>query len=930
MIFDKEPSQKKESYISWGQAIKRNPAERLNHALSERQTFIESIYYQNSSNELVLKPLTEPMKRLIIDPLNECIDKGNHPIVSRSTARLLPNIDEWQQKKAPDLTYKDFKIILAKEHELDENAKIIILQQFLVRTVQQYYQSVTLRDYQEPMDEYIEVAAKYAVSRNAKQSESFQEILENLKKVRHLTNQMKRFGVDKISKHYERIQSIKAAVFPKDIDIIINSTISEYPRISTLLQNSPLETANIAGLDELSRDIFFAVRDKRLELRTKAQTQDVIKSTFSQEDLSKNLSGQFKIAFENLISLIPEKDRHFLDRSPYHVLKLAMALRKILPVANAEVLSQIWWQLRLGGPRAADIINHVKKEWPAFVKKQKLERYARHLADNFLGSEASSFEFLNVIPLNKGTTPNTVIFQIVKNLIRNHIPKDQKEIRFTLLNRDKELLKISIPYKEGLPDSEIERRITMSLKANLQWRTISLAEEERAKLSYLGHNSTKRKQSKVYQAVYQGFGKNQETKEDYDGDYLIQVGSIYEDSRDPRSLFAVDSHKAAVQLKFNEAGKVNVTTRYNHQHFDGKPAKLHTGSLMSEINKIEKRTATVEFVPRDQNSQINYLKDGLEQPEALELPLLESRADYDDNHEYTGVSLTNNVYLSSTDLRSLTIAKANGIQYYQQLIASEKANGSYFVRNPNADNIQPIVVSPTALKRHNRVDWVKNYRESNKRAKESVGDVALFASIAGTRELPLSYVGSFLNPVLINMLSHSQGMVSPLLGQGNFTTAFSDAYRPATIDLNNPVPHMGVIGMLIDKQGHSHYTVRLLPSQAQNQFREAALKICNPKLNSTNQQKYLEEFTKIIKAWDRLVAGQGTKSQITLEQYENIRDGILKNLIDKGFINSKKDAINGKVLQIYLNTTLKKATEGIFDKQKLNKAREELMDLLKN
>lgn len=904
---------------SWGRASTRNPAERLSSALTEKQNFIKSIY-KGSSSSLTSEPLTGPMEHFVTDPIAECVHKNTQQIISRFTGKLLPTIDEWQQRRAPDITFMEFKAILVKDKNIDENLRKALLEQYVLRAIEQNYQSVSIKEYQDPVGEYIDLVVKN------------NEISADLRKIRRLANQMKRLGIDKISKHYERIKEIKATVFPKDIDLIINETISEYPRISALLANSPLETANAAGLDELSKDIFFAVRDKRLELKNQALKQDQIKTTFSQEDLSRNLSDQFKVAFDNIMSLIPEKDRHFLDRSPYHVLRLAMAMRKILPVANAEVLAQIWWQLRLGGPRAQDIIDHVKKEWPAFVKKQKLERYARHLADNFLGSEASAFEFQNTVPIEGAENPNRIVFQIMKNLIRNHIPKDKQQIRFTLLDRDKRFLKISIDYQEGLLDSQIEKRISLALdSANHQWREIPLSvdEHERAKLSYMGHNALKRKHDKVYRAIYHGFGKNPKTEEDYNGDYLIQIGSVYEDSRDPRSLFSVDSHKTAIQLKFKEAGKISVTTRYNHQYFDGQPAKLHTDSVVSEINKPEEaKTQPPEIVPDEQNNQIEYMKDNLEQPGELELPLVESRADYDDKYEYNTISLEDGVYMTSTELRSLTIARANNIQHFQQLVANKNTNGSYFVRNPNANNLQPVIIAPVALDRKNRVTWVKNHRASDKRTKESVSDVALFASIAGTRQKPLSYVGGILNPVGTNMLIHSQGMVSAILESANFTTAFSDAYQPAEINLNNPVPSMGIIGMSINKKGQSHYTVRLLPSQAQKKFKQAIESLFAPNLSSEQKTKVLSEFTKVIQSWDKLICGDGNQNQIELEEYVKQRNKVVFTLREQGLIDLRKLDLEGKTIQMYLNDALKQAAKDIFNPIRLARARAEIATIL--
>lgn len=869
----------------------------MNDAVNEEKSFFESIYPQ--------KELTDPMKNLILDPIKELINNDEKTFQAIPQLKQLPILYEWQQGKAPDLTYEEFKQVLAREPGLDDDLKPIFLRQYILRVVKQYYQSVSLpENYQYPKSAEIDSAIQS----------------EDLEKIRYLLDRMTKYGVDKISNHYRTIQEIKSSQSPKDLDIISNSIINEYPDIKP--------NANPNQLAELSREIFSILEDKKKKLQQEAESQDKIRATFTEEDLSRNLSDQFKSAFEYLISLILEKDRQFLDKSPYFILKLAMALRRIMPVANAEVLAQIWWQLRLGGIRSKYIIDHIKKEWPEFVEKQRLERYAKHLFDNFLGSEASSFEFQNVIPIGENTTPNDIIFQIIKNLIRNHIPKDQKEIRFTLLIRDNKLLKISIPYQEGLSDKEIEERIKKSIQLNHQWKEIDLDDKERAELSYLGHNAKKRKQNRNYQTIYQSFVTDSKTNEDCNGDYLIQIGSLYKNSRDPRSLFAVNSHQTAIQIKFLEAGKITLITRYNHQYFDGMPAQRHTDSLISEISQIpETISSQIDIISRDENSQQNFIKNLVEQPKELDLPLVEARADYEDDYKYQSISLGDGAYLSPTDLRCLTMAIANEIEYYQQLFAGKKI-GSFFIRDPNTDNIQPVVVATKTLKEKNTslLEWIKQYRETVKRAREGISDVALFASIAGTKEIPLSYAGKFLNPSLLNMLTRSQGMISPLPVYTNFTTAFSDAYRPAKIDLANPVPSMGIIGMGIDKNGVSHYTVRLLPSQGQKKFKEKVEQLFADNIADKEKNKVFAGFTKIIQAWDRLLCGQGPEHQISLEDYISIRNTVVNDLVKQGLIVLPKE----KTIQAYLNEALQEAAEEIFNPEKIAQAREEILEIFQN
>lgn len=896
---NQDPSQTKELY----------KGERL-LADKEKQLFIQSLYRQEK--------ITNSMESLVVDPIKEFvdIDRQSSLNINLLTSKSLPTLYQWQQGESPNLTYEEFKQVLANE-TLDEDLKAIFLQQYILRVVKQYYQLVSLpENYQGPQSDETEKLIQFGI-----QKDEIEKISEDIKKVRILVSKIRTYGVDKISNHYRIIQEIKAAKSLKDLDIIRNLIINNYPDIKP--------DANPNNLDELSREVFFTFADKKEKLQQETKTQDETSAPFAGEYLSRKLNDQFKTAYEYLTSLIPKEKRRFLDRSPYFVLKLVMALRRILPVADTEVLAQIWWQLRLGGNRSKYAVEYIKKDWPKLYEKQRLEKYSQHLFDNFLGSEAASFEFQNIVSIDESITPNMIIFQVMKNLIKNHKPKTQNVIRFTIFDRDDRVLKIAIPYQEGLTDSEIKQRIQDCMKINHQWKEIQLKDEERAELSYLGYNAKKRKKNINYQNIYQGFGVDPKTQENYNGDYLIQIGSVYEDSRDPRSLFAVNSHQLAVQVKFEEVGKIKITTRYNHQYFDGQPAKIHTDSLINEINQTEAEPMELTNSLIKNSSQISYLKDRLDQPETLKLPLTEARADYEDTYQYRSISLPEGVHLTSTDLRCLTIAIANGIEYYHQLVASQKI-GPYFITNPYADNIQPVVVSPKALEEKGPIKWAEDHRKAIERAKKSLGDPALFSSIAGRKEIPLSFAGRLLNPYLINMLTHSQGMISPVpLGKIIFTTAFSDVYRPVKIDLNDPQPSMGIIGMSIDKEKKiAHYTVRLLPSQGQRKLKEKIEQLMVDNLTPKQKQEVLRKFTQIIQAWDNLLSGQGPNNQITFEEYIRIRDGRVNYLVKKKLINPEK--LQGKTIQEYLNEGLQEAAKEIFDQKKIADAREKILRIFQN
>jgi hypothetical protein len=136
---------------------------------------------------------------------------------------------------------------------------------------------------------------------------------------------------------------------------------------------------------------------------------------------------------------------------------------------------------------------------------------------------------------------------------------------------------------------------------------------------------------------------------------------------------------------------------------------------------------------------------------------------------------------------------------------------------------------------------------------------------------------------------------------------------------------MGVLGMYLHEDGTAHYTTRLLPSQAQQYFRKAALDLCWPHLAEDGQRLVLNEFNKIISAWDQLVDGGVTgKKTITLKEYEQIRDTVIHDLTIQGLIHDESKIETGEKLQIYLNETLQNAAKDILSEEKLKRARMEL------
>lgn len=907
----------------------------LHHALTELQLFGESVYYHPNDPH---KAVTTEMRQLITEPIDAVIAHEQEKN-DQKTASTSISLHTWQQGNAPHVAYSDLQAhITSPDTAYPPADHKAYLQQYIARSVTEALPYVT-KDTGEAIEAKVIEAARYAASPpvgnldglstedtllpapdlNPQQEERAQEVAARITQTQYVLGQMKEYGVDTTRYYYECKRRLMEAQSPREIDLVETNILE--------VEAAPLKDELIAAL-----------RGKKELLLERADEVDDIRTAYKLDEAAADLQKEVDVSWEYLMSLIPDKDKGFFHELPRVVLSTAVELRRLFPfVANAEVLKLLWWHLRLGGPRANDIYNHLAQEYPKFVEEQKLKRYTEHLADNYLRSEAAGFEFEKTIQVSDSLTPNKVLFQTMKDLIKYHIPKNQRRLHFTLLDGESKLMKLSLPYHEGISDDEIYANINRALAA--QWESIDLSDRQRAELSYIGYDAKKRKNHKTYNAIYGGFG---DKKNAVDGDYLVQMNATHEDTRDPRSLFAVDSHKVAFRFYTGEVGKMKVTARYSHPYYDGQPAQVHMRDIMDHLTGLDD-TMHAPTILSHHDAEALFLHNA-ENDDEVELPLCEARADYDDYRQYKSASFGENSFLSSTDQRGLMIALAQEdietnteIAYYQQLFKGS-TDPSFYQRYKNADNVQPVVVAPKRLTRQGREAWARAYRAEVKRTQDDRGAVALFGGISGTREGPLSFAGSFMNKEFIKMLRNSQGMVSVLVGlDGSFTTAFSDAYRPSTIDLNHPEASMGIIGMLIPdakkgETGPAHYSVRLLPAHAQVEFSKAANDLISSQFTHSDygevRADILRQFTTIISAWNDLVAGQGAGGSISLSQYEKIRDSIFNKLYADGYIDPSKDIHTGKELQKYLNTAFKKAASLVLNESKLSAGHARLSKLI--
>ncbi len=869
--------------------------------------------------------LTKDMKTVIIKPLNSVIEKQpspqNQPTNSRPT-NPEDIIQEWLENKK-DFSYNQLRQFLSK-NGFDNNTTSLALRIFLLRFINQYHPYFTLDNLPENLaikdEDSLKKAAYDAVSSSKENFEDlnspptqkpieefneeekifYEETLERLKKTQVLINIIS-INPDLI----ENISNIFRAKTSKELDIAVRQSLSSLnPEIKDYV-----------------KPIIDNIKNKKLEeferISSKLPTNEELKKRI--EELANTLNTNLKPALEYLISLTSDNVKNLLKNAPKYVLELVNKLRLMTPnVANTELLAFFWWHLRLGGERSRYLRNILSNKYPDFARK--LERYFNYLFDHLLSSEAAGFELEKEIPFDQNQSPNLLIFQTIKNLIKYHIPQDQDKLRFTLLDGENRVLKITINYQSDLTDEEILNRINSSL-TNAQWQDLELTEEQRLSISYDGQHSKKRQKNKDYQNVYYNFGENEETKTPYQGDYLIQIGSVYDDTRDPRSLFAVNSHQIAIRLAFKKAGKTKITARFNHQFFDGLPALTHFQKLINDLQiPINLTTNRPNFFRNEKRTfEDHYEKNvsNASKKDNLSHPLIEGVYQY--SLELQPDQIEKIKQLSDLGFISnlqIAIAKANHLEYFQFLFAG-KDLAELSKINQNLSNVQPVAV---AFDTNGKIINLDQLKGSIERAKNGVGDVAYVSAISGTKELPLSIAGQLLNPSLVKILRHSQGMTSVLTSKDDgisFSTAFSDAYTPETIDLNNPTPHIGIVGInsvrLDNGQTKIILKVRILPSQAQIYFRDAILEEIKRQTDNETLHYQSEKIVQVYKAFNpllqalnKLVEGSGGK-YISYESYQKIRRKTLEQLKNLGIFKdfSEED------FQDFLNQSLQLAARRV-------------------
>lgn len=781
-----------------------------------------------------------------------------------------------------------------------------------------------------------------------------------------LAEEMRQFGVETIGSYYDTVRLVRQASSGPQID----SAVYEFDR---RLKKMGVESKKRELLSQRMR----AYADEQGEIIQRTAKTERESAALKEMKASDTIKQEFDEVWDDFTFFTPEEEKTFLHDVPKAVLDLGINVRKFVDVASfhrqgAAINQVVREGMHFRTGRAETLAKFHKKESSLAGDKEyknQAERftkqYIERVRDKFLVTEAAGFEFEEKVKPAENMDSNTLVLQSVKTLINEHKPTTDTNIHFTILSGENYIRKLNIEYHHGMTEQEMEASIQTALLASSEVTVTShrgkpLTHKERAELGYVGY-TPQRTKDKNYRHIY-GTGE----KEKPWGDYLIQIkkskdaveftGDMTHEHM-PESLFAVDSHSAAVLIDERHKlidGTLKTVVRYNHTKFDGIQARNHAKHILdnmsipvvkpeeaSHTKKTEKPLVTAEHV-------VSLI------PEDGEVfPILEGMSSYvEEGIKYPKLTLTTQgkdgpvtTTLSPAFTRSFILALSNDVTTYHHLHAGDKSKWEFYEQyGDRFDDVQPITTllahinrqiktwkkSPEAINPELVQEWITRYGKAKRRAEKSHSDSMLSAAIVGRYESAVVGIGSTINKG-ISAYSSPGSMLSPLpwyspAGQPeyhrelHFRTAQAMSYADQKIDLFHPEKSMGVIGY--NQEGTTAvYTCRKLPCQAQVEFHDAIVGQLLPAEASGEQtKKTLTQFNRVIKSWDELIKGK-----TSLDSFLKTRRSVFNKLTEADNCGEETLAAHGITdeisLQVYLNRVLQEAAEGTLNRDKIMKTK---------
>ncbi len=786
-----------------------------------------------------------------------------------------------------------------------------------------------------------------------KVNESINSVLPvNAREALMAMHEMKMFGVDIVSEYYRATETIHQGRNGTEVEASIEDwhKAMDGKKIDGNIKRHV--TARLLRIGE----------KKRNALREVTRINILKKNSLPVEKKAEIFMENFNKAVKDFDYYTPDQMKTILHGVPPAVLNIMFKGRKFISGLNKSIaappeLCEGFWMDRVGRRKKYD---EFQKREASVADDRDRSHYEKRIADKFLNSEAAGFEIEEKLSVKENMNASSLVLQSMKSLLQVHRPKGQDKVYFTLLMGENMMRKVWVATHDNISDEELMNNINAGIArsknemiTSAQGKPLSMS--ERVTLSYTGY-SPRRITDKNYRHVY-GHSENKELI----GDYLIQVkergsvniNSLMEDQiteHDPESLFAVDSHKAAVLIDTRSRildNTVKSVIRYNHTEFDGVQAERHAKYILDGLSN--------EMLPDAQSAITEGGFDSKPMPDGNIYPQFEGHATMTDESQYPKFILTlpgksKPIKLSPSFTRSFVLALANDVDFYHHLHAGDKARSEFFEKyGDRFDDVQPVITSfnhlkeeftkwkeyrskPTIHDQKETQEWIIRFNNGKERAEQSHSDVAMYAAIPGQFEEAIYNVG-LKTTGGVKMVKYPGSMFSPIVHLDRndpdyarkliFRTAQSDSYASQTIDLMNPEKSMGVVGYIQEGKSAT-YTCRKLPSQAQSEFRHRILiELLNIHTPAEIRYGTLREFTTILQSWDDLLKGK-----VNLNTFLDVRKKTFERLKDSevcGEENLKKcDITDENSLQNFLNTTLTRAAQATLDKQKIAQTKKDL------
>lgn len=561
-------------------------------------------------------------------------------------------------------------------------------------------------------------------------------------------------------------------------------------------------------------------------------------------------------------------------------------------LAPSAKLAKLFWSIRL----KRNIIGLEKLG----LTKKMVESYASKISDEILLTEAAGYWFeRSTTQLPRYTyTPELALIETIKSTLEAHhlvFSKSGQPVKIMLLINDNTTLKLDIPPGASYQDIVQIIKNGEVVKNQLDMR----AKYELKKESYkVG------KKNQKYQEFYQQednykiklFGKKHSLPitHQVDGDYIIrlttQSNKPTADKNSPFSLFAVNSHKALIDIDLNkqiveEGAKrpaFGFAVKLAHHHSDGKRARPFYDHIFKYLQEKHDESNTVP--------QIDFLHEVPEitqhKDEVLSLPIFEAieSMTYPDTYNKFVIGTDKEKVLSPNAIRTAVLELANNTLDAHVLVAAKvnpQASGPF-------DNVQPVILSLHPIKKiydgfktdplktftseeiSQILTWIKKTKEAEDYGKKGLSTAAVLVAPVGSLQIALTDPTEAMHKGVV-LMGHSSGMFSPLpninpeqvIDNSIFVTATSKVYKKR-VNLTYSTNSLGVIGYTQstvkkenDRIDLSTYSIRKTPDQAQPAYSRF---INNELLHEPNNAKKLKATTKIFNDilvnWDKLIIGK--------------------------------------------------------------------------